>query len=425
MKEDAFWIREQVKAHSKWFEESLPMIASENVLSPLAQEMMISDFHGRYAEGLPGKRYYQGNEFVDRVEIKSMEIAKRLFRCSFVDVRPVSGTVANLAVIYALTNHGDLISTCALANGAHISMAQFGAVGLRGLRSIEYPWNIEDMNIDVDGTRRLLLEKKPVVAQFGLSLFLFPAPLKELRDVFEEIGCVVWYDGAHVLGLIAGGEFQDPLREGAHIITASTHKTFPGPNHGIILADGISEDIARRLRRSVFPGVTSSHHLHAMAALGITLAEEEVFGKDYARQTIRNAKALGQALYELGLDVLCPHLDFTESHTIAVNVSEYGGGEVVAKNLELANIITNKNLLPRDESPSKPSGIRLGTQELTRVGMKEAEMKEIARLIWKVVVKEAKPEVVKSDVIELKKQFTKVHYCFGEDYEAYAYRELI
>ncbi|MEM2943620.1 MAG: serine hydroxymethyltransferase [Methanomassiliicoccales archaeon] len=425
MKEDAFWIREQVKAHSKWFEESLPMIASENVLSPLAQEMMISDFHGRYAEGLPGKRYYQGNEFVDRVEIKSMEIAKRLFRCSFVDVRPVSGTVANLAVIYALTNHGDLISTCALANGAHISMAPFGAVGLRGLRSIEYPWNIEDMNIDVDGTRRLLLEKKPVVAQFGLSLFLFPAPLKELRDVFEEIGCVVWYDGAHVLGLIAGGEFQDPLREGAHIITASTHKTFPGPNHGIILADGISEDIARRLRRSVFPGVTSSHHLHAMAALGITLAEEEVFGKDYARQTIRNAKALGQALYELGLDVLCPHLDFTESHTIAVNVSEYGGGEVVAKNLELANIITNKNLLPRDESPSKPSGIRLGTQELTRVGMKEAEMKEIARLIWKVVVKEAKPEVVKSDVIELKKQFTKVHYCFGEDHEAYAYRELI
>jgi len=424
MKEDAFWIREQVKAHCKWFEESLPMIASENIMSPLAQEMMISDFHGRYAEGMPGKRYYQGNEFVDRVELKSMEIAKRLFRCSFVDVRPISGTVANLAIIYALTKPGDLISSCALANGAHISMAPFGAVGLRGLRTVEYPWNAKDMNIDIDGTRKLLLETRPIVAQFGLSLFLFPAPLKELKDVFQEIGCVVWYDGAHVLGLIAGGKFQDPLREGAHIITASTHKTFPGPNHGIILAEGITEEMEKKIRRAVFPGVTSSHHLHAMAALGVTLAEEESFGIEYAEQTIRNAKALGEALYELGMDVLCPHLGFTESHTLAVDVSKFGGGERVAKDLELANIITNKNLLPGDESPLKPSGIRLGTQELTRVGMRESEMKEIAKLIWKVAAKKSKPEAVKAEVKELKKSFTKICYCFGEGQEAYAYRDL-
>jgi glycine hydroxymethyltransferase len=161
-----------------------------------------------------------------------------------------------------------------------------------------------------------------------------------------------------------------------------------------------------------------------MAALGVTLAEEESFGIEYAEQTIRNAKALGEALYELGMDVLCPHLGFTESHTLAVDVSKFGGGERVAKDLELANIITNKNLLPGDESPLKPSGIRLGTQELTRVGMRESEMKEIAKLIWKVAAKKSKPEAVKAEVKELKKSFTKICYCFGEGQEAYAYRDL-
>lgn len=424
MKEDALWIRKQAAAHNKMFEESLPLIASENLMSPLAKEMMVSDFHDRYAEGMPGKRYYQGNEFVDRVEVRCMELAQRLFKCSFADVRPISGTVANMAAIYALTNPGDIISTCALSNGAHISTATFGAVGLRGLKTVNYPWNSEDMNIDVDGTRRMILKERPKVAQFGLSVFLFPTPLRELRDTFHEVGCTVWYDAAHVLGLIAGGRFQDPLREGADLITSSTHKTFPGPNHGIILADAISEDMERRIRRAVFPGVTSSHHLHAMAALGVTLAEEEVFGADYAAQTVRNAKALASSLSELGLEVLCPHLGFTESHTIAVDVSKHGGGDEVASSLEAANIIANKNLLPGDESPVKPSGIRLGSQELTRVGMKEGEMKDVARLIWKVVAKKARPDAVRLEVRELKKDFTKIRYCIGEGREAYEYHRF-
>ncbi|MCJ7516701.1 MAG: serine hydroxymethyltransferase [Methanomassiliicoccales archaeon] len=424
MKKDALWIRNQVKAHNRWFEESLPLIASENLLSPLAKEMMVSDFHDRYAEGMPGKRYYQGNKFVDRVEIRCMELAQRLFKCSFADVRPISGTVANMAAIYALTSPGDIISTSALSNGAHISTATFGAVGFRGVNTVNYPWNARDMNIDVDGTIKLLLRERPKVAQFGLSVFLFPTPLKELHDAFEEIGCTVWYDAAHVLGLIAGGKFQDPLREGVTVLTASTHKTFPGPNHGMILADGISEDLEKRIRRAVFPGVTSSHHLHAMAALAATLAEEEIYGERYATQTIKNSKALGQALNELGLDVLCPHLDFTESHTIAVDVSKFGGGEEIANALEQANIMANKNLLPGDESPVRPSGIRLGSQELTRVGMRESEMKEIASLIWKVVSKKVKIERVKSEVKEFKRGFTKIRYCLAEGKEAYRYHDF-
>ena len=276
MKEDAYWVIEQVKEHNKWFEECIPMIASENLMSPLAKEMMISDFADRYAEGMPGKRYYRGNIYVDKVEIRCMELAQRIFKCKFADVRPISGTVANMAALFALTEPGDTITTASLDNGAHISTAKFGATGFRGVNTVTYPFNTKDMVIDIDGARKVIEQTRPKVAQFGMSLFLFPIPLKELKDTFEEVGCTVWYDAAHVLGLIAGGQFQDPLHEGANLISASTHKTFPGPNHGILLADNVTDEMEKRLNKAVFPGVTSSHHLHEMAALAVTLAEWEI-----------------------------------------------------------------------------------------------------------------------------------------------------
>ncbi|MDN5357019.1 MAG: serine hydroxymethyltransferase [Candidatus Methanomethylophilaceae archaeon] len=423
--EDAKYIREQVMNHNKWFEESIPMIASENLMSPLAKEMLISDFADRYAEGLPGKRYYQGNIYVDKVETKATELAKNLFKADFADVRPISGTVANMAVLFAFAEPGDTITTCALAQGAHISTCEFGAFGQRAVNSVNYPFNEENMNLDVDGTIRLLKEVKPKVAQFGLSVFLFPPPLKELEDTFNEIGCLVWEDCAHVLGLVAGGQFHDPLREGVNIISSSTHKTFPGPNHGLLLGSNITEDQEKKLQKAVFPGVTSSHHLHAMAALAVTLAEMEVFAKDYAAQACRNARQLGESLYELGVPVLCPDLGFTRSHAIALDVSEFGGGKECAQLLEDANIICNKNMLPRDTSAVRPSGLRLGSQEMTRVGMKESEMKEVAELIARVVKKKEDPAKVKKDVKALKKQFSNIQYCFNAGEPAYEYRKLV
>ncbi|MDR3206560.1 MAG: serine hydroxymethyltransferase, partial [Candidatus Methanoplasma sp.] len=304
--DDARYIRREVMAHNEWFEECIPMIASENLMSPLAKEMLISDFADRYAEGLPGKRYYQGNIYVDRVEEKATELAKKLFKSDFADVRPISGTVANMAVLFAFAEPGDTITTCALAQGAHISTCEFGAFGQRAVRSVNYPFSVEDMNLDVDGTIKLLKKEKPKIAQFGLSVFLFPPPVKELKPTFDEIGCLVWEDCAHVLGLIAGGQFQKPFDDGIQIVSASTHKTFPGPNHGIILASNITEEQEKKIQKAVFPGVTSSHHLHAMAALAVSLAEMDVFAKDYAAQACKNARALGQALHELGVPVLCP-----------------------------------------------------------------------------------------------------------------------
>ncbi|MFQ5837908.1 MAG: serine hydroxymethyltransferase [Thermoplasmata archaeon] len=419
MNEDADFIVDQVNKHHAWFQRSLCLIASENIMSPLALEMYLSDFGHRYAEGLPGQRYYQGNIYVDEVEIRITEMLKRIFRCSFADPRPISGTVANLAVLFALAKPGDIVTTVALSDGAHISTARFGAVGVRSVNAITYPWDEEKMNIDVDETAKLIRRVKPKVALFGQSVFLFPTPLKELQDAFQEARCFVWYDAAHVLGLIAGGKFQDPLREGAEVISGSTHKTLPGPQHGVLLANPRDEKMEKRLLRGVFPGVVSNHHLHAMAALGIALAEFEVFGREYADQVVRNAKALGQCLCERGMKVLGEHLGFTESHTIAADVSREGGGAQVALDLERANIITNKNLLPEDKSPVSPSGIRLGTQELTRLGMRESEMEEVADLICRVVVNKEKPEKVAKDVASMRAGFNAVRYCFHEGEEAY------
>lgn len=424
---DALFVRNAVEKHHKWFENSLPMIASENLISPLAREMLVSDFHDRYAEGAPGNRYYQGNIFVDEVELKTIELAKKLFRAEYADVRPISGTVANLGVLFALAKPGDKITTCNVSDGAHISTAKFGAVGVRGCTPVPYPWDVNDMNLDVDKTIKLLKEVRPKIALFGRSVFLFPTPLKELRHTLEEIGCYVWYDGAHVMGLIAGEKFQDPLREGAEVMTGSTHKTLPGPQHGIILANPRDKKMKNKLYYGVFPGVVSNHHLHAMAALAIALAEHIQFGKEYAGQIIKNAKALGQAMYERGFNVLCEHLGFTESHTLAVDVSKIGGGKEVVEDLEKANIITNKNLMPWDNTDMalNPSGMRLGTQELTRIGMKEGEMQEVAELLKKVAIDKKRPEAVKKEVSEFRRDFNRIHYCFNEDVEAYKYYKLV
>jgi len=414
-------LRDITRRHNKWFSDSLPMIASENLLSPLAWEVMTSDLHNRYAEGLPHKRYYQGNVFFDQIEEACESLARDLFRCGFADVRSTTGTVANAAVLFALTKPRDRMTTVALSDGGHISHAKIGATGVRSVRTYNYPFDDESMNIEVEGAKRLIREVKPKVCLFGQSVYLFPTPLDELRDVVAEVGARSWYDAAHVLGLVAGGKFQDPLREGVDVISASTHKTLPGPQHGMILSDSADEALRTALRRGVFPGMTSNHHLHSVAALAVTLAEAKEFGAEYAGQTIRNAKALAQGLHERDMDVLCERRGFTESHTLVVDVERYHGGAKVAKALESANIIVNKNLLPWDSNPVKPSGIRLGSQELTRVGMGEKEMVEVAELFQRAIVKEEDPAKVRDDVVALKRRFTKVRYCFLEGEEGYEY----
>lgn len=427
---DARAILSEVEKHHAWFDRCIPMIASENLISPMARRMLVSDFHDRYAEGHPGKRYYQGLIHIDEVERRCNDLARKLFNCTWADVRPVSGTEANIAAFAATTKAGDLITAVSTADGGHISHAKFGGAGIRGCTIETYPWDEERMTIDVDKTVKFIREKQPRLAVFGQSMFLFPTPLKEAAEAAHEVGAHVMYDGAHVMGLIAGNTFQDPLREGADFITGSTHKTLPGPQGALILGNFPEGDIeekgtlARKLDRAVFPGTVSSHHLHHLAAKSIALAEHLDFGAAYAKQVIENAKALAQAIHERGIRVLGEKRGFTESHQVVVDVKDHGGGAWAAQALEDGNIITNMNMLPGDTSALHPSGLRLGTAEMTRIGMKKSDMADVAQFIHDIVVAKKKPADVKQKVGDWRQKFKGIHYCYEEGTPAYKFWKL-
>ena len=298
--------REQVEAvmqaseaSGHHYRNSIPMIASENVLSPLVAEAIRGDLHGRYAEGLPGKRYYQGCDDFDTIERIGIESAKRVFNCRFANIQSTSGTVSNMGALKALTKPGDTITAVSTADGGHISHHPMGAVGFRGLNLVTYPWDEERMEPDVDAACTLIRQEQPELCLFGQSVILFPIPLQELADVAHEVGAHVMYDGAHVLGLIAGGQFQDPLREGADVMTGSSHKTFPGPQGGFVLSDSEDESLQKKLNNAIFPGVCSSYHLHHVAGKVVAMAEFEAFGKEYAHDIVANARALGLSLIHI------------------------------------------------------------------------------------------------------------------------------
>ncbi len=412
-------IKDITLKHHQWMKNSINLIASENITSISVREALATDLSHRYAEGLPCHRLYEGCQYIDEIENITIDLSKKLYHAEHANVQPISGVVANMASFFALADHNDGMMALEVPVGGHISHANVSAAGIRGLKVSPHPFDEEKMNIDADAMKKEIIASKPKIVLLGGSLFLFPHPVEEAREAADEVGAKVMYDGAHVLGLIAGGQFQDPLREGADLMAGSTHKTFPGPQGGIILC---KEELKHQIDDAVFPGVVSNHHLHHLAALGIATAEMAEFGEAYAQQIIKNAKALAQNFHELGFKVLCEDLGFTESHQVAMDMSGIGKASKMAKDLEANNIILNKNLLPWDDvnRSDDPSGIRVGTQELTRRGLKESHMAEVAELIKKVVVE---GKEVKNEVSEFISSFDTVHYAFRSD-KAYDYIEF-
>ena len=415
-KAQATAILDSVNSSGRHYRDSLPMIASKNILSPMVAKAVNSDLHGRYAEGLPGKRYYQGCDDFDSIESLGIESAKRVFNCNFTNIQSTSGTVSNIAALKALAKPGDTITAVSTADGGHISHARMGAVGVRGLGLVTYPWDIDRMEPDIDASIKIIRETKPNLALFGQSVFLFPTPLRELADAAHEVGAKVMYDGAHVLGLIAGGQFQDPLREGADVMTGSSHKTFPGPQGGFVLSDSSDEKFHRKLNNSIFPGTCSSYHLHHVAGKAVALAEFEEFGSDYAKNIVSNAQSLASALAAEGFDVLAEDRGYTASHQVLTRHGEIdsGAGRKAADLLEKSGIITNMNMLPGDTKAMQPSGLRLGVPELTRVGMGIDEMKDVANFFARALIKNEETSKIKSDVREFKSNYQTVKYCFDE-----------
>jgi glycine hydroxymethyltransferase len=405
-------IEEIVEKQNQWRGSTLNLIASENVLSNRARRSMGSDFAHRYAEGHPGERYYQGTELIDEVESRLKKHMKSLFHCRQVDVRPISGTIANDAVFSRFIRPGDVVMVNSTPGGGHISHHRAGSVGKYTTNIVNFPLTADGYHIDVERTIELIRAVSPKVLIFGKSLFLFPEPVADLVDICREREISVLYDGAHVLGLIAGGCFQNPLKEGALLITGSVHKTFFGSQRGIILSNA-GENEWRKIDKGAFPGSSSNHHLDTLVPLAITVYEMMEFGQEYARQVIANAKHLGKKLYELGIKVQGHEFGYTESHQLAVDVMEFGGGDEVARHLKDNNIILNMNLLPHEplENVANPAGIRLGVQEMTRFGMRESEMEIIAELFKKCLID---GKYVGEEVKELRLQYQQVLYSFDQ-----------
>jgi glycine hydroxymethyltransferase len=271
--------------------------------------------------------------------------------------------------------------------------------------------------IDVAASKDMLAKERPKLVVLGKSLIMLPEPAKEIAAVCRELGVLCVFDGAHVLGLIAGRQFQDPLAEGCDILLGSTHKTFFGPQRGVVLSN-LEDEKWKRIDKLAFPGSLSNHHLFTLPSLMVATAEMTEFGPAYAKQVCANAKAFARALAAAGFDVQLPDFGYTQSHQVAVDVKKQGGGRDCAEKLEANDIICNYNLLPHDDPKAvmKPSGLRLGVQEMTHWGMKEPEMEQIARYFKECLID---GKAVKAEINRFRAAFVDVHYSYdprsGED----------
>ena len=399
-----------VHRQDEWRRRCINLIASENVMSARARAAAGSDFAHRYAEGHPGERYYRGTAYIDRIEEQLTADLKRLFECDRCEVRPISGPNANEAVFSRFVGPGDLVMVNSTPGGGHISHHRMGSLGKFTRNIIDFPLSSDGYHIDVENSAYLIEKTRPKLIVLGKSLFLFPEPVRELAEVCRQTRTLILYDGAHVLGLIAGKRFQQPLKEGALLMTGSTHKTFFGSQRGVILSS-MDEDSWRRIDRGAFPGSSSNHHLHTLAQMALCTREMMEFAERYADAVIRNAKSLAVALDRLGFDVQGKEHGFTESHQVAVDVREHGGGEQVSRRLEANDIILNMNLLPHEplSNHDHPDGIRIGVQEMTRFGMAEPEMVRIAELIHDCL---RGANGVKEEVHRFRGAYQQLRYCF-------------
>ncbi|MCE4607647.1 MAG: serine hydroxymethyltransferase, partial [Caldisphaeraceae archaeon] len=378
----------------------------------LALSVYMSDFMHRYAEGKPYKRYYQGTKYSDDLETMANELMGKLLHTDMVDIRPISGTIANASVFRYLAQCGEKAVIAPVQAGAHVSHTKFGTLGALGIEQIDLPYDEERMNVDIDKAIKVIEQVKPKFAVLGGSVYLFPHPVKEISDAIHSIGGKLIYDAAHVLGLITGGMWRNPLDNGADVMNASTHKTFPGPQGGVIAFK--DRTIYKGVGKTIFPWFVSNHHLHRLPATAVTAIEMIEFGEEYAKQIVKNAKRLAESLAGRGFRVIGEHLGYTMSHQVLVNVSSLGGGAKVAKMLEESNIVLNKNLLPEDppEAVQNPSGLRIGVQEMTRFGMKEEEMDYIAEFMERVVIKGEEPSKVREEVKQFRQSYKKVQYGY-------------
>ena len=406
-----------VQRNEKWRgEQCINLLAPEAPTSPAVRALLSAEVGTRAAEGHIGRvnRWFAGTKYIDEIEALCVELLKQAFRARYADHRLVASMIGNLTVFTAMAEPGDVIMSIAQPFGGHSSNRIDGPAGVRGLKIVDVPMDPVELIVDLDLFEKMAPLVRPKLVALGASMTLFPFPLREMSEIVAEWGGKIYFDGAHQIGLIAGGQFQDPLREGAAVMTGSAGKTFSGPQSGIIVWDDPS--LTAPLTHAIFPVLAATHQVNRVAALAVAAAEMVEFGAVYMAQIVRNAQALGAALEKRGIKVLGAHKGYTRTHQVIAEAGAFGGGLDTAHLLARANIVTNKNLVPSDkpEDWDRPNGLRMGTIEVTRYGMGEKEMETIADFMGRILIEKQSPEMVLEDVIDFRQGFHKLYYNFDD-----------
>ncbi|MBD3335806.1 MAG: hypothetical protein GF355_09845 [Candidatus Eisenbacteria bacterium] len=439
LREKARRLVERAAENNSWRQtRCFNLIPSESTPSLLVRLCEICDPAGRYAEHrtMKGEEiyFYQGIDFIRDVEEEARDEIRHFFGCERAELRPISGQMANEILFKSITkfvNKGGskgefrrlrLVMNNDLTKGGHLSSQPMGALfnyvevdpESGHDRVVNFPIRKDNLyKIDVPRMVELIQEHKPELIVFGKSLFLYPEPVREAREAVTrmEKPPLIHYDMAHVLGLY--GVFQEPLQEGADVVTGSTHKTFFGPQRGVLVADLKKGTPYSKLwldiKSRAFPGSTSNHHLGTLLALLMATYEMNAFKEDYQKAVRSNAQAFARALADAGLKVEGDPADgYTQTHQVVVRVADHGAGEEIARRLEENNIVCNYQALPDDESFLKSSGIRLGVQEMTRFGMGAGDFGELAQLMADVILRN---KSVGDEAARRRGKFLRMGYC--------------
>ncbi len=384
---------------------NIELIPSENFVSPAVLEALGSIMTNKYSEGYPGKRYYGGQEWVDQIEQMAIDRAKQIFGAEHVNVQPLSGAPANLAVYAALLQPGDTILGMDLTHGGHLTHGHPVTFMAKIFNFIRYKTDMTTGLIDFDNLRAMALEHKPKMIIAGFSAYSRDLDYAKFKEIADEVGALTMADIAHISGLIAAGELNNPVPV-FDVVSTTTHKTLRGPRGGMIMCKA---EHAKKIDKAVFPGLQGGPHDHQIAALAVTLGEAmKPEFKDYAKQVKKNAKVLCDSLAAAGLRIM--HGGTTENHLLVADVTPIGiTGKIAQTVLDEVHITLNMNTIPDDpRGPMDPSGIRLGTPPVTTRGMKEADMEKISAMIMKTLKNhenEAIKEEVRQEVTALTSQF--------------------
>lgn len=395
-----------MQAEAQRQEDHIELIASENYASPRVMEAQGSVLTNKYAEGYPGKRYYGGCEHVDVAENLAIERVKKLFGAAYANVQPHSGSQANAAVYMALMKPGDTLLGLSLDHGGHLTHGAKPNFSGKLFSAVQYGIDPETGELDYEHIAELAREHKPTVIVAGFSAYSRVMDWARFRAIADEVGAYLVVDMAHVAGLVAAGEYPNPVPH-AHVVTSTTHKTLRGPRGGIILA-GPDEAIQKKLQSLIFPGTQGGPLMHVIAAKAVAFKEAlDPSFKDYQKQVVANARAMAEALIERGYKVVCGG---TDNHLFLVDLIDKDiTGKDADAALGRANITVNKNTVPNDpRSPFVTSGLRLGTPAVTTRGFKEAEVRELAGWIADVlddIENESTIEAVRQKVLELCARF--------------------